>query len=384
MEEIHERRDKSLLKRRIDQVDDLLNKLALVHKKVRRSIKPMTFKIPTKLFRECVIGGTFDRLHPGHEALICTALNVAEKIHIGIMNDQGVKRWGRKKNIDKIQDFMTRVVNLEVFLAKYGERSRVRVVEISDPFSYAVRSNQATNLDSIVVSEEQIVLERARQINKMREEKGLAKLKILRYPLILDDRGKVFSSSRLRSGEKLLNIHLPAFKLVSKEVIEEVRKPKGEMISSPRELPEPPNIVIAIGDIVVNNLIRDGYPISIGIIDKRSRRVPLANFYIYREITKEGEIILPPYLPVLNPPGTISRDAWDKIYISLFQEYPVIIRVYGEEDLLGFPATILAPDGSLIIYGQPPPEDKLVYFFVDEEHRISAIELLMKMSTAIF
>jgi len=360
--------------------EDIFEKLFSLHHSLGTRISTYDLKISTNIQSESVIGGTFDRLHPGHESLISSALNVSNKVHIGVMSDEGVKKWGRKIEGDKIHDFITRVTKLEIFLAKYGERSRVKIIEIHDPFSYAIESEAAQKLDAIIVSEETIVLERARELNTMREKRGLRRLVLFKYPLVVDENGVPFSSGRLRKGEKILNITLPTFRLMGKEIINEVKKPKGELVNSPKDLPEPPRIVIAIGDIVVQNLIKNNYPISIAVIDKRSRRTSLINYYLYKKYEKEiEEVQLPIYLPALNPPGTITNDSWEKFYIALLQENPVVIRVYGEEDLFGFPATIIAPNESLVIYGQPPPEDKLVYFFVDDSHRQAAIELLMRM-----
>jgi len=57
----------------------------------------------------------------------------------------------------------------------------------------------------------------------------------------------------------------------------------------------------------------------------------------------------------------------------------MIIRIFGEEDLMGFPATLIAPEGTLIIYGQPPPKSGLVYFFVNDDIKERVISLLERM-----
>jgi len=54
------------------------------------------------------------------------------------------------------------------------------------------------------------------------------------------------------------------------------------------------------------------------------------------------------------------------------------IFVDGEEDLAVLPAMILAPDASIIIYGQP--DEGIVLIKVDEEMRNRAKDILKKMS----
>ena len=39
-------------------------------------------------FRHAVLGGTFDRFHAGHEALLATAFRVGERVSVGITSDR--------------------------------------------------------------------------------------------------------------------------------------------------------------------------------------------------------------------------------------------------------------------------------------------------------
>lgn len=57
---------------------------------------------------------------------------------------------------------------------------------------------------------------------------------------------------------------------------------------------------------------------------------------------------------VRNPAGTITRQAWDAIRIGLdHPDGPVRVHVTGEEDLLGIPCFLEAPDGAVVLYGLP-------------------------------
>jgi GTP-dependent dephospho-CoA kinase len=57
---------------------------------------------------------------------------------------------------------------------------------------------------------------------------------------------------------------------------------------------------------------------------------------------------------VRNPAASITRQAWDAVRIGLAaEEGPVRIHVEGEEDLLGIPCFLEAPDGAVVLYGMP-------------------------------
>lgn len=59
-------------------------------------------------------------------------------------------------------------------------------------------------------------------------------------------------------------------------------------------------------------------------------------------------------LSVRNPAGTVTREAWDAVRRALWlPEHPVRIVVEGEEDLLGIPCFLEAPDGAKVVYGMP-------------------------------
>lgn len=336
-----------------------------------------------KIFaKNCAIGGTFDKLHYGHQAFISAAFNIAKHVHVCIMSDEGVKKWGRKEYSDKIDGYDVRLHHVLNYLKAYDLIYHAIICSINDPFSYAVKGETAKKLDSILVSMDKLVLERTMKLNEMRVKRSLSPLHIFRMPLLVDKEGKPFSSTRIRAGERIYVPDIPTYKL-DVALIDEVREPKGIMIDSPEDLPKPKNAVIAIGDVVIKNLAKYGYPVSIAIVDMTSRREKLEDYFIYLK-SNESVTDIPIYIPVRNPRGVVTQDSWTKIALALFQREPVVLRVYGEEDLMGFPATILAPNGTLLIYGQPPPYDKMVYFYVDDEHRLKAYNLLTRMIPIVY
>lgn len=74
---------------------------------------------------------------------------------------------------------------------------------------------------------------------------------------------------------------------------------------------------------------------------------------------------------VENPAGQITEELWKTIKTS---ETPVKIIVDGEEDLATLPATIHAPRGSVVAYGQP--RRGMVLIHVTEEKKKEFKELL--------
>jgi uncharacterized protein (UPF0218 family) len=101
--------------------------------------------------------------------------------------------------------------------------------------------------------------------------------------------------------------------------------------------------VVAVGDATTERLISLGIVPDVAVIDgmeRRSKRSHPADYYA-RE------------LRCRNPAGTISKDAVKALQEALKAEPPVRVLVEGEEDLLALPAFALAPEGSIILYGQP-------------------------------
>jgi GTP-dependent dephospho-CoA kinase len=56
---------------------------------------------------------------------------------------------------------------------------------------------------------------------------------------------------------------------------------------------------------------------------------------------------------VINPAATVTRDAWTVIRDAWHADGTTRILVDGEEDLLGIPAFLEAPDGARVLYGAP-------------------------------
>lgn len=101
--------------------------------------------------------------------------------------------------------------------------------------------------------------------------------------------------------------------------------------------------VIAVGDATTERLISFGIVPDVAVIDGRERRSKRS--YPADYPAKE--------LQCRNPAGAISKDAVKTLQDALKTAPPARVLVEGEEDLLALPAFALAPEGSVVLYGQP-------------------------------
>ncbi len=87
-------------------------------------------------------------------------------------------------------------------------------------------------------------------------------------------------------------------------------------------------------------------------------------------------------LKAVNPAGSITPELWKTVkqgFKLTNAGYRVLILVNGEEDLAVIPCVILAPPGSLVLYGQP--REGVVICEVDQI-RDKAIKMKEKLKEA--
>ncbi len=138
------------------------------------------------------MGGTFDRIHIGHEKLLKIAFEVGEEVIIGLTSDTKAKK-GRGN--EKLSSFKNRYTNLETFLTKkFG--NNFSIVKLNDDWGPGALDE---DLDAIIVSEETEKV--ASELNKKRALEGLNPLDIVTVSLILDKKGEKISSTRIRNSE---------------------------------------------------------------------------------------------------------------------------------------------------------------------------------------
>jgi inosine/xanthosine triphosphatase len=135
------------------------------------------------------VGGTFNSLHKGHRSLLDKAFEIGDDVRIAITSDAYVK--GTKF---EAVPFDLRYKAVRSYVLKKGKRFSIQSIE--DPFSLAVDMD---DLDAIVVSPE--TRTNAEEINRLRQERGLAPLQLVKVPYVMADDYCPISSTRILTGD---------------------------------------------------------------------------------------------------------------------------------------------------------------------------------------
>ena len=107
-------------------------------------------------------------------------------------------------------------------------------------------------------------------------------------------------------------------------------------------------VVATVGDATTVKLLSFGIIPDLSVVDGRERRKPIDSVKIACLMLDRDQ-----NMRCSNKPGSVSRSAITTIKYALKKPFPVRIFVYGEEDMLALPLFVMAPDGSVVIYGQP-------------------------------
>lgn len=127
--------------------------------------------------------------------------------------------------------------------------------------------------------------------------------------------------------------------------------PEERVAALVRENPHAP--VVVVGDLTAKTLVGQGVRPDILVLDGKTHRKDNVRVNLSPP-SKTHE--------VANPPGRITVGAW-KLIAQLCNSLSTVDRsgkrvsvvwVIGEEDLLVLPAVLESPEGTLVLYGQPP------------------------------
>ena len=171
------------------------------------------------------------------------------------------------------------------------------------------------------------------------------------------------------------------------EVLAELKKPLGKLVPDnditknkiKKELLGFKNKIITVGDRSTERLVSfDIYP-DLAVIDGVERRQEKNTFLGDRMTELEAKNFTK--ISCINPAGTITKDAINKIQYALTGGKDVILQVIGEEDLLTLPACYFAPNDSLVCYGQPL--EGLVLIKVDDAMKRKAKELMKSINNQL-
>jgi len=138
------------------------------------------------------LGGTFDRIHVGHEALIRKALEVGKRVIIGLSTD----RMAEATKPHTVTGYEKRRRSLLRFLRRLGAEDRAEIVPLDDPYGPTVVD---PNIRAIVVSPE--TAPRVDEINRIRVERHLKQLEVITVDMVLAEDRKPVSTTRMLQGE---------------------------------------------------------------------------------------------------------------------------------------------------------------------------------------
>ena len=126
--------------------------------------------------------------------------------------------------------------------------------------------------------------------------------------------------------------------------------------------------VITVGDATTEKMIKFGFDVSLQIVDSLEKRS--------KRDLPEGKVET--VLSCKNPAAEITEESISVIRKAFGMAPPVRIVVDGEEDMLVLPVAVYAPEGSVILYGQP--NEGLVIVQITEEVRNKASSIMNSMS----
>jgi pantetheine-phosphate adenylyltransferase len=320
-----------------------------------------------KRFKLAATGGTFDRLHYGHKALLRKAFDNAERVLIGITTDSMVRK--RKQWAKVAERFEERKRNLEAFLKKQGWLARAKVIALHNEIGPTLSKKGP---DCIVTSFKTIA--GTKRINALRRRKRLKQLPVILAKLVRSEDTKPISSTRVRAGEtnRKGRVYSRLLKktatLTSERLRKMLKKPFGTLtrnhvIQKIRALK--PTKIIAIGDRTSRDLEKIA---DILVADGFVERTPVSlRFHA------------PIVLKARNAAGTVSRNLDNAMRKAIHAKKRVLVKVKGEEDLAVLPAVLVAPLNSVIAYGQPG--DGAVIVRVTEKVKEKAARIMKALET---
>jgi len=138
------------------------------------------------------LGGTFDRFHKVHKALIKKAFELAGKegfIFIGLTKGEIAKD---KRNLKR---FKERKEIIEQYIKELGFSSKCRLKPIHDKYGPTLNDD----FDVIIVSPE--TKKTALEINEIRKKNNKKSIKIVEVQFVLAQDHKPISSTRIRNKE---------------------------------------------------------------------------------------------------------------------------------------------------------------------------------------
>ncbi|MCI4319246.1 MAG: pantetheine-phosphate adenylyltransferase [Thermoplasmata archaeon] len=145
-------------------------------------------------YRIAVLGGTFDRLHAGHERLLARAFAAADSVGIGVTTDQYLHRHPKPMG-GTIRSYRSRRAALTKFLRRKYPGRGFWLAPLNDGWGRSVEPG----IDVLLATPD--TRRGAHAVNRERRRRGLPPLAIVLVPLVRGADGRPIASRRIRSGE---------------------------------------------------------------------------------------------------------------------------------------------------------------------------------------
>ncbi|MFW9981093.1 MAG: DUF359 domain-containing protein [Candidatus Thorarchaeota archaeon] len=316
----------------------------------------------------------FDRLHLGHHVMIDTLSEMTDPVACvtgGELVGKGIELYAL------IQPIEYRLRILEQYIEKMNLDDVIHTRAVTKIEELVSIEGNTTFL----MYEGPCCTEIKSGALKLRKKKLGVKdhLEFLK-PVRANDGGKL-ASARIRLGEidrqgrRLKKTDQPP-RFLQLEGRAGLQRPKGDVYDTKDGKPAPRVVqrileeslvkIISVGDVTTATILQEGYTPDVMIVDGITKRGPYEEqFSAAQEYT------------VYNPAAVIYPEAWSAVNTAINDDKKSLIIVEGEEDLMGFPAVLLAPNGSAVLYGQP--DVGIVWIPVNEENKRIAKELLEGM-----
>ena len=299
----------------------------------------------------CLVGGTFDRFHKGHEHLLKESLKRTRFLEVWITSDAMAS-----KKSDLVEPFSKRRHSVLEW-ADANAKGFVKTFELKDMFGPAPSRDDC---DGIVCTPE--TLSNCQEINLMRMKNDLVPLTIIEVNHLCDISGGIVSSSRVRSGVISRSgelwfppsVQLKNFKM-TKQAEAFLKHPSGVLFQGPEEYPEIAmkeaidsvdlGQIITVGDVCTNAAIEIGVIPDVALVDGLTKRQKVD--YSFDHVPFEERI------HCQNPAGMITTDLISSLKYAIHSDGTTLVDVNGEEDLAPLVIHLMAPLHSNIFYGQP-------------------------------
>lgn len=305
-------------------------------------------------WRRCLVGGTFDRFHAGHRLLLKSAQRHAQTIEIHISSDEMADR-----KATNIQSLDQRMSAINEYVRAQGMSATLH--ELTDSNGPAPEHKTA---DAIVATPE--TEGPCHAINELRITNGLSPLEIIVIDHVVAMDGDWLSSSRIRRGEVDTEGHPwfePAWEgrvlIMTSATDGELKTPMGTLYSGPEDAPDVAmsgaledmdlsvNALVAVGDVTVQTFLDLGVKPDVALIDGQTKRTPLEADSLVDMAQFEHR------QEVSNAAGELTPQLKAAISRAMKETAPSVINVEGEEDLAPLFVHLLAPLGTVVVYGQP-------------------------------